>query len=336
MSSALQHYIKLHQLQQTMESVQQEPDKQKQEDLMRTLRIDAIDGANNIIQVQGASRPPNQRMRKRMRAGSESILGFVNVTHHTDKKKHAERTADNGIEDSHGNCRKCHRPNTFIVHTRLASKVCEHCGEVGEYQDNDAQFLDALWRDNTSQRQQSFSYKRSNHMLSWILRIQGKENNNVTSEQLERIQNEFAKLQLDCTDSQVVTIDRLRVVLKKVKMPKLYSHVHSIRHTLTGFAPPQMNEKQEHAVMDMFNDVTKLYDIVQKQNKIQRSNMLSYSIVLTKILEALGYDEFLNSLRLLKHRDRLVEQEHIWRLICAESRLHDDMPTFLCTQSPVF
>ena len=31
--------------------------------------------------------------------------------------------------------------------------VCEHCGEVGEYQDNDAQFLDALWRDNTSQRQ---------------------------------------------------------------------------------------------------------------------------------------------------------------------------------------
>lgn len=336
MSSALQHYMKLYSLEQTMESVKREADPERQDEIMQELRIDAIDQTNNLIEVKGTLTAANERVRKKMRTGKESILDFVAVTHQTDKTRHAEKMADNGVEDSQGGCRKCHRLNTFVVHTRLATKVCSHCGEMGDYQDNDAQYMDALWRDTTSHKQQSFSYKRSNHMLSWVLRIQGKENNNVTPAQLERIQQEFGKLQLDWTDHTVVTIDRLRGVLKTVKMPKLYSHVHSLRYALTGHAPPQMNEAQEHAVMDMFNDVTRLYDIVQKQRNIQRSNMLSYSIVLSKILEALGYDTFLDSLRLLKHRDRLVEQECIWRLICAESELHDDMPTFLFTQSPVF
>ena len=73
-----------------------------------------------------------------------------------------------------------------------------------------------------------------------------------------------------------------------------------------------------------------------ERGNIQRSNMLSYSIVLSKILESLGYDEFVASLRLLKHRERLVEQEFIWKEICTESGRHEDLPTFVFTQSPVF
>ena len=56
-----------------------------------------------------------------------------------------------------------------MVNAQLATKVCSNCGEMGDYQDNDAQYMDALWRDTTSHKQQSFSYKRSNHMLSWVL-----------------------------------------------------------------------------------------------------------------------------------------------------------------------
>lgn len=328
MSSALQHYIRLHQLQR---AIQAAPDA----DAATDIRLQS-GWVPEMVRVVGPARPPSKRLRARLQTGPENITRYVRVTRQVDRAAHEAGLELDGIEDRQGGCRRCHMRNTFVVHTRTATQTCSNCGESVEYQDNDAQFMDAVWRDTTTTKQQSFSYKRSNHMLSWIMRIQGKENSPVTEEQLQRIRGEFDKMQLDHTDARVVTIDRLRAVLKAVRLPKLYSHVHSMRHTLTGHAPPQMSEQQEHAVMDMFKDVTRLYDIVQKRGSIQRSNMLSYSIVLSKILEALGYDEFLASLRLLKHRERLVEQEFIWKAICAESGEHDDLPTFVFTQSPVF
>lgn len=332
MASTLQHYIKLYELEQAFEKGKEDND----ENWMKDIQADAIMKTETIMQVSGPSKRRDESFRHKMRASDESILAFVNINHKIEKTKHLDKFHTFGIEDRTGACKSCHQHNTFVVHTRLASKVCSNCGEVDTYQDQDVQFLDALWSDTTSSKQQSFSYKRSNHMLSWILRIQGKETNNLTPKQLECIQSEFAKMQLDSSDHNIVTIDRLRAVLKTAKMPKLYSHVHSIRYQLTGFAPPQMSEEQEHQIMSMFNDITKLYDIVQKKALIERSNMLSYSIVLSKILELLGYETFLTSLRLLKHRDRLVEQEGIWKLICDESAKHDDMPTFVFTQTPVF
>lgn len=325
MSSALQHYIQLYHLDKAMEAA---PDL----DAAKELRVDALRTGRDVVEVEGTSKPRSETLRRKLQTGNESIMHFVNVTRRVDRPENGE----NGLEASDGSCRRCRQKNTFVVHTRTATQTCANCGESGDYQDNDAQFMDAVWRDTTSTKQQSFSYKRSNHMLSWILRIQGKENANITEAQFDQIRGEFDKMQLDSTDPKMVTIDRLRQVLKAIKQPKLYSHVHSIRHTLTGHAPPQMSEAQEHAVMGMFRDVTRLYDIVQKRGDVQRSNMLSYSIVLSKILESLGYEEFLDSLRLLKHRERLVEQEFIWKAICAESTLHEDLPTFVFTQSPVF
>ena len=327
MSSALQHYIRLHHLERAIEAC-------PTADAASEVRIQSGWDPDMVL-VSGA-KPPSRQLRAKLRTGTESIMDHIKVTRQVDRRVHDAALDLDGIEDSNGGCRRCHMFNTFVLHTRTATQTCSNCGETVEYQDNDAQFMDAVWRDTNTTKQQSFSYKRSNHMLSWILRIQGKENSPITDDQLDRIRGEFDKMQLDHTDAQVVTIDRLRDVLKAVRLPKLYSHVHSMRHTLTGHAPPQMSETQEHAVMDMFKDVTRLYDIVQKRGRIQRSNMLSYSIVLSKILEALGYDQFLASLRLLKHRERLVEQESIWKAICAESANHDDLPTFASTQSPVF
>ena len=85
-----------------MESVKQEEDPERQDEILQELRIDAIDQTNNLIEVNGTSTPANERVRKKMKTGKESILDFVCVTHQTDKGRHAEKMADNGVEDSKG------------------------------------------------------------------------------------------------------------------------------------------------------------------------------------------------------------------------------------------
>ena len=145
---------------------------------------------------------------------------------------------------------------------------------------------------------------------------------------MDAIKLEFKKLQLDSQDPNVVTPVRIRQVLKSLKMPRYYNNVHLVRYLLSGYRPPQMTEKQENDVMALFNDIVKLYDSLKNRDSVARSNMLSYSYVLQKELELLGCEEFTPQLTLLKHRERLVEQEHIWKMICEESKRLDQKFTF--------
>ena len=50
----------------------------------------------------------------------------------------------------------------------------------------------------------------------------------------------------------------------------------------------------------------------------KRSNFLSYSYVLYKCLQLLEMDDFLKHFSLLKSREKLAEQDKIWKKICEE------------------
>ena len=47
-----------------------------------------------------------------------------------------------------------------------------------------------------------------------------------------------------------------------------------------------------------------------------RTNFLSYSYVLYKFVELLGLDQYKQCFSLLKSRDKLYDQDQIWRKIC--------------------
>ena len=47
-----------------------------------------------------------------------------------------------------------------------------------------------------------------------------------------------------------------------------------------------------------------------------RKNFLSYSYVLHKLFELLGNDEYLEFFPLLKSRDKLYQQDQMWKRIC--------------------
>ena len=50
----------------------------------------------------------------------------------------------------------------------------------------------------------------------------------------------------------------------------------------------------------------------------ERKNFLSYSYVLHKFCELLEYDNLLCYFSLLKSREKLQEQDKIWKKICEE------------------
>lgn len=209
----------------------------------------------------------------------------------------------------------------MIVDQKNAHKTCTACGHVMQWQCETVSALDMLWRDTSVGKGGSYSYKRANHLYSWILRIQAKESTTIPEEHMEQLRAELEKMQLDLDDPSKVTPERIRLILKKLKLPKHYNSVHLIRYQLCGHRPPQMTEAQEREVLSMFDDVVDIYTALQSRGVVKRSNMLSYSYTLAKMLELLGtdYDEFLPQLTLLKHRERLREQESIWRSVCEAS-----------------
>jgi hypothetical protein len=49
-----------------------------------------------------------------------------------------------------------------------------------------------------------------------------------------------------------------------------------------------------------------------------RSNFFSYPYILYKFFQLLERDEYLPELRLLKTREKLQEQDEVWKKICDE------------------
>lgn len=245
----------------------------------------------------------------------------VSVDHTPRRKKKARvDEKDRAVESIF--CKNCGAANSEVYEQRQARMVCTQCGICRDnVQCNEVQARDSLWRDSMYRKGNSYSYKRSNHLYSWMLRIQAKESTVVPDEHIQRVLGELRKMQLDPEDPNKVTPERIREILKKLKLPKYYNSVHLIRYLVCKHRPPQMSEKQEQEVMDMFDDVVLIYTQLQKRGVVKRSNMLSYSYTLTKMLELLGpeYDPFLKQLTLLKHRERLKDQEEIWRSVCEAS-----------------
>lgn len=267
-------------------------------------------------QFDGTYRPLSKSHREKMGTESADIKKFVQITH---TRPMGYSTDDKPVVDPFEDyCDKCGNRNK-VINEKNATATCSTCGETYPWQNSDAQALDLLWRGTLVNKGVSYSYKKANHMLSTLMRIQAKEPTLIPESVLDKVRSKMKKLQLDVTNPEHLTPERVREILKENKLPRYYANVHLIRYMLTNYRPPQMTYKQETDVMNLFNDVCSVYEKLQAEGKIQRSNMLSYNYVLLKAIELLGYHEFSEAITLLKHRERLQEQEAVWKIICQAS-----------------
>jgi predicted Zn-ribbon and HTH transcriptional regulator len=201
-------------------------------------------------------------------------------------------------------CDNCNIEKSLIVNESLY--VCETCGECNS---TIVETEKTSYKDNIIENH-NFSYKRYNHFIEWLNQFQALESTTIPITVYDKIKKEInkQKIHLDNLDS-----DNMRLLLKKINENKYYEHINHIINKLNKIPPPKFSKSIEEKLKLMFK---KSQDPFNKVCPVDRKNFLSYSYIIRKFLELLNETKYINSFPLLKSREKLYEQDIIWKKMC--------------------
>ena len=216
------------------------------------------------------------------------------------------KTIDNKNIDICVTCNK--ERKIFLAEGKL---ICETCGDENKI------LIDS---DKPSYKDPPreicyFAYKRINHFNEWLAQFQAKESTDIPNEIYDEILVELKKERI--LNINNLTQPKLREILKKLKKNKYYEHIPHIINKLNGIPPPIMTRKTEEELRRMFKEIQIPF---QNHCPSDRKNFLSYSYILHKFVQLLELDEFIACFVLLKSREKLHQQDVIWKKICEELR----------------
>ena len=215
---------------------------------------------------------------------------------------------DRPIEKKKEECPTC--PNSNVFHfSDTSDLVCDGCGRILATLISEE--LTYREEQETSEKIMNYSYKRENHFNEWLSQFQAQETTNIPPEVIEQLRNELKKIKIKALDE--ITHARVRTLLKKLKLNKYYEHVPYITNILSGISPPKMPQELEERLRIMFKDIQKPFD---DNCPTERKNFLSYSYVLYKFCELLSEDKYLKYFPLLKSKEKLYQQDVIWKKMC--------------------
>ena len=158
-----------------------------------------------------------------------------------------------------------------------------------------------------------FSYKRINHYQEWLNQIQGKETTDIPEEVFDKIMLELKVQRI--TNMKEINRQKIKDILKKLKINKYYEHIPYILNRITGIPNPNLTPELEEKLRNMFKEIQVPF---LKHSPLNRKNFLSYSYVIHKFIQILGKTEYLKYFPLLKSREKLHQQEEIWKKICQD------------------
>jgi hypothetical protein len=158
-----------------------------------------------------------------------------------------------------------------------------------------------------------FSYKRINHYQEWLNQIQGKETTDIPEIVFDQIMLELKKQRIFITKD--LTSKKIKEILKKLKINKYYEHIPYIMNRITGIPNPNLSSDLEEKLRNMFKEIQVPF---LKHAPLARKNFLSYSYVIHKFLQILEKPEYIKCFPLLKSREKLHQQEEIWKNICKD------------------
>ena len=156
-----------------------------------------------------------------------------------------------------------------------------------------------------------YAYKRINHFKEILAQFQGKETTQIPLEVIENIKMQIKKERIDLT--QISNI-KTKEILKKLGYNKYYEHIPFIKDKL-GIKPPVMSSELEETLCNLFIELQSPYS---KYCPDDRVNFLNYYYTAYKLCELLGETQYLEHFPMLKDKEKRVEQDNIWKKICAE------------------
>jgi len=205
-----------------------------------------------------------------------------------------------------GDCEKCKLPMVTLLQEGIM--VCSECGH---------QELMLVEQNKPIHRQPTketshYSYKRINHFNEWLSQCQGQESTEISDEIFERILAEVKKEKLDMTR---LKFSKMREILKKLQLTRYYEHIVYIVYRINGIPAPKFSQELEEKLRSMFKEIQAPF---LKHCPLHRKNFLSYAYVLYKLCQLLEKDEYLKYFHLLKSREKLHQQDQVWKKICEE------------------
>jgi len=260
--------------------------------------------ANEVENVTSTNNIFNAKETKGLQRKDIFIDYLIDVENSNEVHRDIERKVDA--------CETCSDSN-IVFFQDTSELVCDSCGAV----------ISCLISDELTYREEqennekivSYSYKRENHFNEWLSQFQAQEMTTIPDEVMEQLRSELKKIKIKRLDE--ITHAKIRGLLKKLRLNKYYEHVPYITNILNGIKAPKMPQELEERLRIMFKDIQKPFD---DNCPTERKNFLSYSYVLYKFCELLGEDEYLRYFPLLKSKEKLYQQDIIWKKICKQLR----------------
>ena len=156
-----------------------------------------------------------------------------------------------------------------------------------------------------------YAYKRINHFKEILAQFQAKETTQIPTEVIENIKLQIKKERISLSK---FTNTKAKDILKKLGYNKFYEHIPYIKDKL-GIKPPVMTQQLEEQLCNLFMEIQGPY---AKYCPDDRVNFLNYYYTIYKLCELLGQTQFLPHFPLLKDREKQIEQDEIWKKICAD------------------
>jgi hypothetical protein len=156
-----------------------------------------------------------------------------------------------------------------------------------------------------------YAYKRINHFREILAQFQAKETTQIPTEVLENVKLQIKKERIVI---EQLTNTMAKDILKKLGYNKYYEHIPFIKDKL-GIKPPVMSQELEVVLCNLFMDIQAPY---AKHCPHDRVNFLNYYYTIYKLCELIDQTQFLPYFPMLKDRDKQIEQDEIWKKICAE------------------
>lgn len=227
---------------------------------------------------------------------------FNHIVNNTADKYEAETT------DQSYFCKKCNHIKVLVQNE--SNLVCEYCGDVEYFLDNTHTSVTYEQEVNTESNINHGIYKRMSHFSDILSNCQAKNNVCIPESVIAQIKNEVNKQKIS-----KIKFTKIKPILKKLGLSKYYEQIPKIYSIVSEEDVLQIPQDVEESLKVMFRMIQ---DPFEKHKPKTRSNFLSYSYCFFQLLTLLEQNQYRVLFPLLKSREKIREQDKIWKAICEE------------------
>lgn len=203
-------------------------------------------------------------------------------------------------------CDKCNCE--LNINQDTGEAICEKCGMV-QYRVVNSKL--PTYKNNNIEKN-NYPYKKFNHFVDCLNKIQGKETIHITDDILNDIAINIKKHNLEYNE---IRVKDMREILKEMKLSKYYNHIAFILSKITGKQPPTLKKETEEYLKSLFKDIEKSFE---KNKQPNRTNFPSYNYILHKMFEYLNLNSFLEYAPLPLDNEKILIQDELWKKICID------------------